>query len=330
LKCWGGNFGGLLGADPARIGTEVGAPIVPPLTPFRDVSLSPYHACGIRRSADVVECWGSNAGAELGTLDAVEPGHPVATPVPGVVQVATSAYATCVRTNAGQVLCWGAGVAGGTAATRAEPAPVGIEGATSLLSGAWGFCATLADETARCWGPYLTPAPTPLEDGRVHGLVSMGLGGSVMADLHFCYVHSEGLTCTGRNDNGQLGAGDFHEHPQRVVVSLPSRPVRVATGLRHTCAATESGELYCWGANDLGQLGLGPDVGKVAGSFRSVESPTKVPGLEGVLEVTASNGTTCVRLRTGQVQCFGANESGNAGDATFLKRMTPVNVVGLP
>ena len=52
--------------------------------------------------------------------------------------------------------------------------------------------------------------------------------------------------------------------------------------------------------------------------------------LEGVIDVVAGGINTCLRLKTGQVQCMGYNVYGSDGDGTRIERATPVDVVGLP
>jgi hypothetical protein len=48
------------------------------------------------------------------------------------------------------------------------------------------------------------------------------------------------------------------------------------------------------------------------------------------MEVDVGEATTCVRLRTGDVRCFGDNQYGQIGDGTRIQRSTPVALSGLP
>jgi alpha-tubulin suppressor-like RCC1 family protein len=65
------------------------------------------------------------------------------------------------------------------------------------------------------------------------------------------------LACWGRNDDGQLGTGDFQSSssPVPVLLPTPGEVTLVAAGWLHTCAWTSDGAVYCWGANDHGQCG---------------------------------------------------------------------------
>eukprot|EP00742_Colponemidia_sp_Colp-10_P002990 GILJ01003191.1.p1 GENE.GILJ01003191.1~~GILJ01003191.1.p1 ORF type:complete len:574 (+),score=72.27 GILJ01003191.1:35-1756(+) len=79
------------------------------------------------------------------------------------------------------------------------------------------------------------------------------------------YYHSIALTddhhvfCWGRNDYGQLGAGDTHNYrTPHLTEALEGKGVgQVAAGCYHTFALAESGYLYGFGRNNHGQLGDG-------------------------------------------------------------------------
>lgn len=57
---------------------------------------------------------------------------------------------------------------------------------------------------------------------------------------------------------GQLGHGsiDSVDYPQEVQALGGVRIVQIACGGWHSCALSESGDLYVWGWNECGQLGL--------------------------------------------------------------------------
>ncbi len=89
---------------------------------------------------------------------------------------------------------------------------------------------------------------------------------------HGCLVDAEGtVRCWGRNERGELGAGDA-TRPEPEPVPLPMEATRifaggesglafggdlavVTPGAAHSCALGESGEAFCWGDNSAGQLG---------------------------------------------------------------------------
>ena len=54
-----------------------------------------------------------------------------------------------------------------------------------------------------------------------------------------------------------------------------------------------------------------------------------VPGLSGVVEISASHNHTCARLLDGTARCWGRNGVGQVGDGTRVDRLAPVMVSGL-
>jgi alpha-tubulin suppressor-like RCC1 family protein len=206
----------------------------------------------------------------------------------------------------------------------------------SGANGASGFCAVRAvNGSAVCWGYVFIPdnpaAALPLFDAQrnvIENIASIAIGGG-----HYCAALENGTVgCAGRNDVGELGTGnaDGSVHTFGILPKITG-VVQVAAGESHTCARTKVGALYCWGLSSEGQLGLGPAAGQTLSSgARAALSPTLVSTLDGVVEVAAGGNSTCVRLASGQVKCFGDNKDGNLGDDTLIQRPSPIDVVGLP
>lgn len=77
-----------------------------------------------------------------------------------------------------------------------------------------------------------------------------------------------------------------------------------------SCAALRSGELWCWGRNVWGELGIPPATSDHVCPFYSDRcqiAPVKIPGLSGVVEVSAGAEATCARTSAGDVYCWGGN-----------------------
>lgn len=100
---------------------------------------------------------------------------------------------------------------------------------------------------------------------------------------------------------------------------------QVAAGGLHTCARTGDGRIWCWGRNDIAQLGVGEDTPR---TIRS--APVPVPGLLGTLGLAAGDAHTCVITAERGVRCWGLNDAGQSGEASFrYQRGAPGAVDGL-
>lgn len=117
--------------------------------------------------------------------------------------------------------------------------------------------------------------------------------------------------------------------PRVVNVPSKSRVVRINAGQWHSCAITETGELFTWGVGYQGRLGHGDKEACFA--------PTRVVGeLEGrqVIDVACGSFHTVALTADGGVFCWGDNANGQCGSATLPEAVTKphwvttLNVVG--
>src|SRR5262245_26519751 len=101
----------------------------------------------------------------------------------------------------------------------------------------------------------------------------------------------------------------------------PVKPFLLAVGSGHVCAKRRS-ELYCWGDNAEGQLGDGTTV--------SSQAPLRAAfDASDVVELAAANSRTCLRRRSGAIECWGPNEAGQIGDGTRDDSLTPLAAAGI-
>jgi alpha-tubulin suppressor-like RCC1 family protein len=261
---------------------------------------------------------------------------PVGVLTSGIVAVQPGGFHTCAMTQMGAVYCWGWAEGGrlgdGTASDKLLPEPLmslGPGSAIAISVGGTGGCALSRGGTLRCWGEnghgeagdgtkMMRTAPVPVPDLGT-SVVDVSFGGA-----HACALMRGGtVRCWGDNARGQLGDGTQDERTRPVLVKDLFDAVRVSAGEQHTCAVRKGGEVVCWGDNAGRQLGL--PAGEAQRSF-----PVPVAGLAGATDVTAGGTHSCALLgASGQVQCWGANESGQLGDATTTGRSAPAPVMNL-
>lgn len=249
LRCWGKGGAGQLGNEaPTSVGGQAGdQPVTVDVggTATR-VRAGRSHTCVLLADKRIA-CFGDNSVGQLGIGSNVNVGDK-----PGsmgtnlaridlgahfvVAQVATGQDFSCALSELGLIKCWGSNDAGQlgtgspvmTVGTKPEemgdalrPVDLGEDQfATGLQCGFTHCCATLLQNTMKCWGAN--------DSGQ------LGLGDSL----------SRGR---GADMGDQLG-----------FVRLPpgERVASVNLVGNTTCATTESGT-RCWGANATGQLATG-------------------------------------------------------------------------
>ena len=165
-------------------------------------------------------------------------------------------------------------------------------------------------------------------------VIDLGFGVSVKQVVaggrHTCALLSTGeLKCWGKNNHGQLGAGDtFHRGDEEgeMGMNLSAVPLgthlslnQLAAGQEYTCALLSNNELKCWGNNDRGQLGQGDrfDRGGRPGdiaSLTAIDLGTDESGQALNVKQTVTGGEhACVLFSDGRVKCWGSNEHGQLG-----------------
>ncbi|WP_159397795.1 RCC1 domain-containing protein [Sorangium cellulosum] len=239
------------------------------------------------------------------------------------VDVAVGRVHACAILKDGSVWCWGQEVDDDETSsdywtTRLEPARVPLPGpAVGIAAGdfsdearEWHTCALLADGTVHCWGMNMSGQlglgsgnmmrKTPNKVG-IENIDRIGAGGATTCAID----KSDRLFCWGRGFEGQLAVEGMPKSSVPVEISIRDEPVaHVAVGLRHVCAVTTDGSLYCWGDNRSAQLG------DTVSGFEHF--PNWVHGVHNVKMVSCGRAHTCA-LTTLGTYCWGANGSGQLG-----------------
>jgi alpha-tubulin suppressor-like RCC1 family protein len=170
-----------------------------------------------------------------------------------------------------------------------------------------------------------SPVPVSLPSG-VRQLVAFGYDGAA--------VLTNGTVLTwGDNDAGQIVDGSFTARSTPTAVPGLTAITQVAGGASpaivggsdgggHIVAVDSSGSVWVWGSNDSGEAGNGTH-GTV------MPTPQRVPGLSGVIQVAAGDGSDYALKSDGTVWAWGFNGFGELGDDTTLSRLYPSQVLGL-
>jgi alpha-tubulin suppressor-like RCC1 family protein len=335
VKCWGTNYFNALGdstiqkqlAAADRLGLTSGVQAI-------DVGLG--HLCALTTGGGL-KCVGADYFGQLGNGGPTSSSS--ANPVDvtgltsGVLKFAASSNHTCAIVTGGAVKCWGENYDGklgdGTTEPRSEPVNVvGLaSGAVAISVGDDHSCAVLSSGAVKCWGANSdgqlgdgtrTKRLTPVDVSSLTDAASISAG-----ERSTCARTNAGaVKCWGEGLNGQIGDGGQDDRlvPTQVQ-GLESGVASISVGGNHVCAILNSGQLMCWGANYQGALGLGTTTPS------QVTLPTAVPGMTGVLDVSASSIHTCAAVAGGAVKCWGNNVYGAIGDGTFDGSFVPVAVM---
>jgi hypothetical protein len=303
--------------------------------------------CGLTDDGEAY-CWGENAI-----------GRPV-TPakVPGSVRFATieAGGAACGLDANGVAYCWGYDVADnlgapptatcGTEPCSPSPTPVlGNHVFRAISVGGAHACALTVDGEAWCWGyngdGQLGNGGVRVDyDGqRYHGEqtpvrvdTDVAFETIEAGQFNTCALTAGGQAyCWGRNSDGQVGIGAQSPNESRPVpVTGGLAFVSISIGLRHTCGLTSDGTAYCWGDNGATHADSRGSIGD--GTTNQRPTPTAVSTSLRFVELGTRYFTTCGRVASGRVYCWGNNYYGQLGigSVSAAYSTTPVGVGGVP
>jgi alpha-tubulin suppressor-like RCC1 family protein len=207
--------------------------------PAKQISTGMDHICAVLENGDVL-CWGAGGVGALGYGNTEDVGNdevpadvgPIDLGGPAV-QVSCGSYHTCTLLETGDVLCWGLGDYGmlgygntemiGDDEVPADVGPVDVGGMVVQVAAGTRFtCVLLETGDVKCWGM---------------GKPALGYG------------NSEDI-------------GDDEVPADVGVVNVGGAVTQITTGMAHTCALLETGEILCWGDAGNGRLGYG-DTGDI-------------------------------------------------------------------
>jgi hypothetical protein len=185
-------------------------------------------------------------------------------------------------------------------------------------------CSIATDGSVQCWGSNvdgevgdatssgLTPVSVAL--GRPATQVDVGENCNKSGCTFSCALLDDtSVRCWGGNFFGSIGNGTSNS-----LKNAPTSPgltgvTQIATGGGFACALA-SGGVKCWGIDHMGQVGS--TVTTTCSGPACQLSPLAVPGLTGVVEISAGFGHACARLSTGSIKCWGNGFYGERGDGS--------------
>lgn len=265
-----------------------------------------------------------------------------------VLALAAGDRHNCALIEGGRVRCWGQGFFGqlgrgnvdniGDNETPASAGDLPLPAAALMIdAGEAHNCAWFDDLALRCWGQnyygqlgYANALAVPLlgDDEAVDVLAAVQVGGAppltafTTGGRHNCARLSDSkVRCWGGNAYGQLGLasmvpiGDDEDPAAAMMMFLGADVEQVGAGDSHNCVITVDGNLRCWGRNSRGQLGYGNnqpigDNEAPANAGDLVLVPASLPPDTGATALALGREHTCVLLETGDVTCWGLNDSG--------------------
>jgi len=210
-----------------------------------EIAVGGDHVCALTEDG-IVRCRGTDREGELGrgwthraqrtAGDELLP----AAPVPGlrdVAEIAAGIAATCARTAAGEVFCWGSNDEGlvGAPGLDSSPRPLRVEGlprAARLSVGAMHACVVAADARVFCWGANgagqlgdgtTDASATPVAMRGIDHAVDVAAG-DFGPESFTCVLRDDGrVLCVGSNVHGELGASGVDRAFSPIVVAgLPA------------------------------------------------------------------------------------------------------------
>ncbi|MCX4240503.1 RCC1 domain-containing protein [Paraliomyxa miuraensis] len=308
----------------------------PLVTDVQDAGMGDGFMC-VRTSTNV-QCWGDNAGRQLGqggtsTTD-------ILTPVPvmglgAVDELAVGDAHVCVRTG-GTVQCWGDNISyqtGEPSSTTDQSLPVtvmGIADAIQITAGEGHNCVLRSTGAVSCWGDDAS-GQLGDDDGDTtdSGIPVDVVGLPAVVDFidagqdHTCALAGGEVYCWGEGQYGNLGQGNETDSDMALVVPGLAGIVQIAVGRNYACARDGAGDMWCWGDSADGELG---DGGMDLTGLIEVRSPTPFAVASGIMDVVAGNTVTCVQTAAGW-GCVGFRSAGHLGNGTTVLPSRPTNTM---
>ncbi|MCD9024088.1 fibronectin type III domain-containing protein [Cohnella silvisoli] len=343
LKGWGTNTYGEL----TTLAATNSPAVIPGLSSVRQVAAGDKFVVALLTDG-TVKTWGYNNYGQLGTGNTANQSSPYTiSALSNAIQVAAGGSHTMVLLANGSVSSWGYNSNGqlgnGNTTNNVTPSTIStLSNVRYVSAGGDSSYVILMDDSIKTWG-Y-----------NVYGQLGLGSTSamstptSVSASVIPAYIYGSGtgnnafmigldgkIYGTGYNTSGQLGIGNGTNQSVFTVVSgltttvsMLDMNVSITSGLSIISGSTSNssfllinGTVKAWGRNNNGQLGLGNTTDQT--------TPTAIPGLSGVKQLTVGQSHTLALMEDGTVKAWGYNSSGQLGLGNTTTQTTPTAITGL-
>ncbi|QJR14338.1 hypothetical protein [Usitatibacter palustris] len=246
--------------------------------------------------------------------------------------VRAGAFHSLALDAGGTVRAWGDDSSGQlgqgrTLLTASAVTVSGITGVAKISAGANHVLALMNDGTVRSWGRNSqgqlgdgtnTNRSTPAPVSGLTGVIAIAA-----ATNHSIALKSDGTVWAwGVNWQGQLGS-DAIQADVPVRVNGISDVAKISSTGDHVLVLKNDGTVWTWGRNDLGQLGTGTPSDARA-------TPAAVPGLTGIVDISAGTQHSMAVTAAGAVLTWGYNYGGQLGhNESSQFRAVPTVVPGI-
>lgn len=355
LRCWGSNsyISGIVpregGLGDGTTLQRAGAVAVDALSKYRQVSVGPFHGCGITDQA-ALKCWGINTVGQAGLGMAVKDQLSPAEVIPGesFSQVSAGGSHTCAINAQGVLRCWGANQRGqignGMTSDSYVYAPTVIDAGVKYKFVKAGQNATCAVTTAgllKCWGfnrdgqlgigstsnePITTP--TPVDKETTYRKVEIADFDSFIQRAYACgLTENNKIKCWGTNLGYSLGNGGTKPQYLPQAIDTDTNYKNLGISDSGSCGVTTNNKLKCWGAfytmNGMKRSML-PVVG------HDLPKPAEVLSHLQITDFAISPGgmygaTACASTYNENLICWGSNSWGAGHGPGGLVKPTAVD-----
>jgi alpha-tubulin suppressor-like RCC1 family protein len=326
VDCWGSDADGQLGDGGTT--ASVNAVAASGIHHAVSIAAGDGFTCAAL-SNHTATCWGTDSNGQLGNDADTASGKVAVHGLTTARSLAATASSACALLSTGSAACWGDNVESALG--------IGTDGGQSdvpkaLAPPAWLVTAHAPGGVVHTGMPaHITGSVTPPAPGRVAILryydfatqktvtgARAKLSGRSMYSFRYSpasQYDGDYFVTVAKSDQHSAGFAGFELTIHPDVVSL-------SAGNDHSCAATNTGQAFCWGDDSYGELGY-PGLPDSGGAY-PVENVGDVRG------VAAGLKHSCAVLTNGHVECWGNNDLGQLGDGLPADSPgVPVNVKGI-